>query len=90
MDSVFFDLDHEGLYLGTANPPETGKPKMAELGTPALSSLPVQVQIRHLPQLILCDVFGCLSWLVLPSEMAMDFVLAGVCWAWLLSERKAV
>lgn len=74
-----------GLYLGNANPPETGKPKIAELGTPALSSLPVEVQIRHLPQLILCDVFDCLSWLVLPSEMTMEFVLAGVWWAWLTS-----
>lgn len=90
VDSVLFDLDHEGLYLGTANPPETGKPKMAELGTPALSSLPVKVQTRHFPQLILCDVFGCLSWLVLSSQMEMEFVLAGICWAWLLSGGKAV
>lgn len=54
VDSVPFDLGHEGLYLGTANPPETGKSKMAELGTPALSSLPMQVQIRSLTDLVRC------------------------------------
>lgn len=83
VNSVLLDLDHEGLYLGTANPPETGKAKMAELGTPALSSLPVQVQMRNLPQLTLCDVLGCLPWLVLPSQMAMELgllVFAGLGW----------
>lgn len=52
--------------------------------------LPVQVQIRHFPQLILCDVFGCLTWLVLLSQMAMELGLAGVCWAWLGSGGKTV
>lgn len=65
------------ISQGSKVPCPSGKPKRAELGTSALAALgsvPVSVQTRCPPQVILLYAeFGCLPCLGLPSQTAMAF-----------------
>lgn len=67
-------LSSQFLYCLLSERAEMGTPALATLlVTSVLSFFPVKLQTRHLPQVILFDVFAWLPWLVLPFQAAMVF-----------------